>query len=335
MAAVSSVEVEADEEGLRLDRWFKRHYPGLTHGNLEKLLRTGQVRLDGKRAKSNQRIEAGQVVRVPPMDGDTSQPPRPAPKRADLSKDELKELQGWVLYRDDDVIAINKPAGLAVQGGTKTSHHLDAMLDGLRFGSKERPRLVHRLDRDTSGVLLLARSPKAATALAEAFRDKTARKLYWAIVAGVPSPEQGEIDLPLGKVPGQHGERVVARAEGGKRAVTDFRVLDIVAKTAAWVALSPQTGRTHQLRVHMAALGTPILGDGKYGGRAAFIEADGVVSALHLHARALRLPHPRGGVLEVVAPLPRHFEATIKALGFDPAIVRTAEDVRRDLRDAR
>lgn len=326
MAEVSSVEVETDEAGLRLDRWFKRHYPGLTHGNLEKLLRTGQVRLDGKRAKSNQRIEAGQIIRVPPISDDSVRSKRSS-SPLEMSKNRLKELRGWVLHRDDDVIVLNKPAGLAVQGGTKTRHHLDAMLDGLRFGSDHRPRLVHRLDRDTSGVLLLARNPAAAAALTEAFRSKTARKLYWAVVAGVPVPEEGLIDLPLGKVSGERGERVVARAEGGKRAITDYRVLDVIGNKAAWVALSPQTGRTHQLRVHMAAVGTPILGDGKYGGKGAFLDASGLSSSLHLHARCLRVPHPRGGQLEIVAPLPAHFEAAIRTLGFDPAIRRTAEYV--------
>ncbi len=323
MAAVSSITVEEDESGLRLDRWFKRRYPALSHGQLERLLRTGQVRLDGKRAKSNQRIEAGQVVRVPPLSEESAKPPRPAP-RTEMSPEALKDLQGWVLHRDDDVIVINKPAGLAVQGGTKTGRHLDAMLDGLRFGSEHRPRLVHRLDKDTSGVLVLARNPAAATALTEAFRTKDAQKLYWAIVVGLPSPEEGTIDLPLGKVAGAQGERVVAREEGGKRAITDFRVLDHAGRRAAWVALAPQTGRTHQLRVHMLALGTPILGDGKYGGREAFLDAEGLSRQLHLHARTLRLPHPRSGrILEVSAPAPAHFQAAVRVLGFDPALLRS------------
>ena len=324
MAVVSSIPVEEDESGLRLDRWFKRRYPALSHGQLERLLRTGQVRLDGKRAKSNQRIEAGQVIRVPPFSEDSAPPPRPAP-RVQMTPEDRKELLGWVLHRDDDVIVIDKPAGLAVQGGTKTGRHLDAMLDGLRFGSEHRPRLVHRLDKDTSGVLVLARNPSAASALTEAFRTKDARKLYWAIVVGLPNPEAGTIDLPLGKVAGAHGERVVAREEGGKRAVTDFQVLDNVGRRAAWVALAPQTGRTHQLRVHMLALGTPILGDGKYGGREAFLDAEGLSRQLHLHARSLRLPHPRSGrILEVSAPAPPHFESAVRVLGFDPALLRSA-----------
>jgi 23S rRNA pseudouridine955/2504/2580 synthase len=244
------------------------------------------------------------------------------PKR-DLAPDVLKELHGWVLHRDDDVIVINKPAGLAVQGGTKTGRHLDALLDGLRFGSEHRPRLVHRLDKDTSGVLALARTPAAAAALTEAFRSKDAQKLYWAIVVGHPSPDAGTIDLPLGKVAGAKGERVVARAEGGKRAITDYHVIDRAGKRAAWVALAPQTGRTHQLRVHMLALGTPILGDGKYGGREAFLDAEGLSRQLHLHARALRLPHPRGGMIEVAAPAPGHFEAAVRTLGFDTALLRS------------
>ncbi len=322
MAAVSSVTVEEDESGLRLDRWFKRRFPALSHGQLERLLRTGQVRLDGKRVKSNQRIEAGQVVRVPPLSEETARPARPAPMRA-LAPEVLKELHGWVLHRDDDVIVIDKPAGLAVQGGTKTGRHLDAMLDGLRFGSEHRPRLVHRLDKDTSGVLVLARNPAAASSLTQTFRSKDAQKLYWAIVVGHPSPDAGTIDLPLGKVAGVQGERVVARAEGGKKAVTDYQVFDRAGRRAAWVALAPQTGRTHQLRVHMLALGTPILGDGKYGGREAFLDAEGLSRQLHLHARALRLPHPRAGEIEIAAPAPAHFTNAVRVLGFDTALLRS------------
>ena len=321
MATVSTLTVQPDESGLRLDRWFKRHFPTLSHGQLERLLRTGQVRLDGKRAKSNQRIEAWQAIRVPPLSEEMAPPARPAP-RPEVTDKALDELRGWVLYRDDDVIVIDKPAGLAVQGGTKTARHLDAMLDGLRFGSEHRPRLVHRLDKDTSGVLALARNPAAAASLTEAFRSKDAEKLYWAIVVGVPSPEAGTIDLPLGKVAGAKGERVVPREDGGKKAVTDFQVLDCVGRRAAWLALSPQTGRTHQLRVHMAALGTPILGDGKYGGSEAFLEAEGLSRQLHLYARSLRIPHPRKGVIEVSAPVPAHFRTAVRVLGFDEAFLR-------------
>jgi len=313
---VQVVDVAADEAGSRLDRWFKRRFPGLTHGKLEKLLRTGQIRVDGKRVKAAARLEAGQQIRVPPIADDPA-PAKRAVLPARIPARAVDDLIASVLYRDDDVIAINKPAGLAVQGGTKTDLHVDAMLDELRFGSAHRPRLVHRLDKDTSGVLLLARHPAAAAALAGAFRSKTAVKLYWAIVVGLPRVPEGKIDLPLDKVPGPRGEHVVADEGEGKRAVTVYRVIDHIGKRAAWLAMSPLTGRTHQLRVHAAAIGHPILGDGKYGGQEAFLGGDVISDRLHLHARRVRLPHPGGGQLSVVAPLPASFAATLDALGFD------------------
>lgn len=317
-APFATETVAADEDGLRLDRWFRRHYPDLPHGRLEKLVRTGQVRVDGRRAKSNLRLAAGQMVRVPP----SARAPQPAKAESraapPVAPRDARMLAGRVLYRDDDVIVLDKPAGLAVQGGTGTQRHLDAMLDALRFGA-ERPRLVHRLDRDTSGVLLLARTAHAAARLTAAFRSRAARKVYWAAVAGVPHPLEGRIDLRLAKEGGPMGERVAADEEGGQRAVTRYRVADRAGKRAAWLVLEPETGRTHQLRVHAAALGTPILGDGKYGGRDAFLKGGSVSSKLHLHARAIRLPHPRGGQIEVAAPLPEHMAATWRFFGFDAA----------------
>jgi 23S rRNA pseudouridine955/2504/2580 synthase len=309
--------VSGEEASLRLDRWFKRHFPTLGHGRLEKLLRTGQIRVDGKRVKASARLLAGQTVRVPPLASPDSPPPvaRPAPS---LREADAGFMRGLVLYRDADVIALNKPPGLAVQGGSGTERHLDAMLDALRFDAAERPRLVHRLDKDTSGVLLLGRSAAAASRLAEAFRDKTTRKIYWAIAVGVPKPFKGRIDLPLAKLPGRAGERM-APDEEGKHAVTYYSVLEHMGRRAAWLALWPVTGRTHQLRVHLAAIGTPILGDGKYGGRAAYLAGEGVSRKLHLHARAIAVPHPRGGkALRVTAPLPEHMRATWRFFGFDP-----------------
>jgi 23S rRNA pseudouridine955/2504/2580 synthase len=319
LGQVQTLEVTADEAEQRLDRWFKRRFPDLPHARLERLLRTGQVRVDGKRAKGNLRLEAGQMVRVPPMaevaDGApaprAAKPARPADARA------LEALRRSVLYRDEEVLAIDKPAGLAVQGGTETVHHLDAMLDGLRFEAKERPRLVHRLDKDTSGVLLLARSAKAAAWLAEAFRRKETRKLYWAVVVGVPRPPEGKIDLALEKAPGRMGERVVADEEG-RRAVTHYTVVEHAGNKAAWLALMPVTGRTHQLRVHCAAIGTPILGDGKYGGAGAFLSGSGLPKQLHLHARRIRVPRPPGGWIDVTAPLPPHMRTTWSFFGFNP-----------------
>lgn len=319
MSEVQNKVVTEDEAEIRLDRWFRRHFPDLGHGRLEKLLRTGQVRVDGKRAKAGQRLEPGQTVRVPPIqEPDPSaagERPRPEPRVADK---DARDLLSRVLYRDDDVIAIDKPAGLAVQGGTGTVKHLDAMLDVLRFGSKERPRLVHRLDRDTSGVLLLARNVFAAGRLAEAFRSKDARKYYWAVTVGVPKPFRGRIDAPLAKEAGPRGERVALEDDKGVKAVSLYAVVEPAGKRAAKVALWPLTGRTHQLRVHMAAIGTPILGDGKYGGADAFLEGADLPRKLHLHARRIIMPHPRGGrPIDVTAPLGAHMRATWAYFGFD------------------
>ncbi len=324
MSGVRTLTVTPDEADLRLDRWFRRHYPALGHGRLEKLLRTGQVRVDGKRAKAALRLESGMEVRVPPL-GEQAEgaAAKTAPKPTfKISDSEARDLRAAVLYRDKDVIALNKPHGVAVQGGTGTDKHLDAMLDALRFDAAERPRLVHRLDRDTSGVLLLARSAAAARWLAEAFRAREARKVYWALVVGVPKIHQGKIDLSLAKLPGRGGERMVADEAEGKRAVTYYTVVEAAGKKAAWLAMMPLTGRTHQLRAHAAALGTPILGDGKYGGQAAFFEKDsGTGQAgrrLHLHARELSIPKPGGGQLQVVAPLPPHMRETWDFFGLDP-----------------
>ncbi len=317
MSGVRTIPVAADEADLRLDRWFRRHFPEVTHARLQKWLRTGQVRVDGRRTKAGARLVAGQGVRVPPLGADTAPPakaPPPAPPAA-----AAEALRARVLHRDAHVLAIDKPPGLAVQGGTGTCRHLDAMLDALRYGSDERPRLVHRLDKDTSGVLLLARSAAAAAKLAAAFRSKAARKVYWAAVAGVPRPSQGRIDLALAKLPGRRGERMAPAAGAGKKAVTLYRVVKRAGKKTAWLVLEPLTGRTHQLRAHCAAMGIPILGDGKYGGRAAFLAGAEVSRKLHLHARAIRIPHPAGGVLEVTAPLPDHMAATWRFLGFDEA----------------
>jgi 23S rRNA pseudouridine955/2504/2580 synthase len=313
MSGVRTVDVAQGDDGIRLDRWFKRHFPHVTQARLQKWLRTGQVRVDGGRAKAGHRLAAGQTIRVPPLGAGESPAPLPRPK---VPAAEAEALVAAVLHRDDQVLAINKPPGLAVQGGTGTVLHVDAMLDALRFGADERPRLVHRLDKDTSGVLLLARTAAAAAALTAAFRSKKARKVYWAVVVGVPRPAAGRIDLALAKLPGHRGDRVAADTESGKRAITHYRIIERAGGRAAWLSMEPLTGRTHQLRAHAAALGTPILGDGKYGGRDAHFPGHEVSSRMHLHARAIRIPHPAGGILEVVAPLPEHMIATWKFLGF-------------------
>ena len=318
MSGVQQIEIKPQDADQRLDRWFKRHFPTLAHGRLEKLLRTGQVRLDGKRAKAGDRVEAGQVVRVPPL-GDaavaTEKNDRPRkPSAADESW--AATLKKSVLYKDDDVLVIDKPAGLAVQGGSGLSVSVDDLLDLLQFDAKERPRLVHRLDRDTSGVMALARSAKAAKALADAFRHKDARKIYWAVVVGLPRIAAGQIDAPLQKSGSKGLERVHVDEEG-KNAVTQFATIERAAKKAAWLALMPVTGRTHQLRAHCVELGSPILGDGKYAGGAAFISKHDLPRQLHLHARRLRLPHPSGkGWIDVTAPLPAHMKKTWAFFGF-------------------
>jgi len=314
MSRVQTIAVTADEADLRLDRWFKRRFPELGHGRLEKLLRTGQVRVEGRRARSNARLEPGQRVRVPPL-GEAEKPPSGTRPRPEIPEREIRALRAMVLYKDDDVLAINKPAGLAVQGGTGLHRHLDAMLDALQFDAAERPRLVHRLDRDTSGVLLLARHVRAAAELAQAFRRKDCRKVYWAVVAGVPKRSSGRIELALAKLPGRAGERM-APDEEGKEAVTEYRVLDHAGKQAAWLELRPLTGRTHQLRAHCAAMGTPILGDRKYGGDAAFLAGGQDTRRLHLHARSIELRRAGGEVMHVTAPPPPHLTATLDFLGF-------------------
>lgn len=325
MSAVRTIEVTLDEAELRLDRWFKRHYPGLSHARLSKLLRTGQIRVDGGRAKPSLRLSAGSTVRVPPLGEAEKQAPAPRAKPMPApSERELEEARRWVIHRDAAIIALNKPPGLAVQGGREVGTHLDALLDGLRFGAPERPRLVHRLDRDTSGVIVLARSAAAARRLTEAFRSCAPRKVYWALVVGVPHPLSGRIDAALAKRPSPGGEkmRLIEAGGAGQRATTLYRVIDSAAPRAAWLALMPKTGRTHQLRVHCAeVLGTPILGDGKYGGAAAFLPLEGIEKRLHLHARALELPDltdPSGRrMLRLAAELPSHMAKAFKLLGFD------------------
>jgi 23S rRNA pseudouridine955/2504/2580 synthase len=322
MSGVQSIEIRDEDADIRLDRWFRRHFPGLNHVQLEKLLRTGQVRVDGGRVKAAHRLAAGMVVRVPPLDDRVAATPEErahqerAPVPRTMRPNEIAELQAMVLYRDQDVIAINKPHDLAVQGGTNLVQHLDGMLDALKFDASERPRLVHRLDKDTSGVLLLGRSAKAAAWLAAAFREKTAHKTYWAVVAGVPRPHQGRIDMPVGKVQTGSREKMAVDDEEGRRAITYYTVIEQAAQKAAWLALLPVTGRTHQLRVHSNELGTPILGDGKYGGAASVLAGLEHGRKLHLHARSISLTRPDGKTLTVKAPLPPHMLATWKFFGF-------------------
>ncbi|MHC8509422.1 MAG: RluA family pseudouridine synthase [Rhodospirillales bacterium] len=318
-AHAETAAVDADEDGMRLDRWFKARYPALGHGRLQKMLRTGQVRVDGKRVKGGERLHPGQQVRVPPF---SHAPPASAAgsksaRTAEVSPEDAEMIQACVLHRDDDVLVINKPAGLAVQGGSGQRRHLDALLDALRFEAQERPRLVHRLDKDTSGVLLLARSRLAAMKLTAAFRTHDARKLYWALVTPPPTPPEGRITLALAKRPaGSAGEKVIVDAVAGQRAVSIYRTI-AKAGNVAWAALEPLTGRTHQLRAHMNEIGAPVLGDGKYGGAEAHIGGDLAGVRLQLHARRICIPNPAGGVLDVSAPPPDHMRDAFAALGLD------------------
>ncbi len=335
---ITTRQVSDDEADIRLDRWFRRHFPGVTQGNIQKLCRTGQVRVDGHRAGADTRLAPGQSVRIPPM---AVGPVTPKPQQV-LDARTQKDLERMILYRDDHVIVLDKPAGLATQGGAGITRHLDGRLDGLRFGSEHRPRLVHRLDRDTSGVIVVARTPGVAAKLAAAFRGRDVEKTYWAVVVGRPVPPQGRIDHNLVRLGGGRADRVaIATVEDTDvaRAITDYRTLDHAGRKLAWLELRPLTGRTHQLRVMCAALGAPILGDVAYGeayegdgydeegqrlpgGNTALV--DGLPALLHLHARSLSLPHPDGGRLTVEAELPAHMIETFRSLGFIAPPARAA-----------
>lgn len=315
MKTVESVAVSEDDGAPRIDRWLRRRYPHLTQGQVEKLLRTGQVRVDGARVKASDRLAAGQIVRVPPL-------PEAAPRTpGGIAGKDLDFVRSLVIHKDNDVIVLNKPAGLAVQGGTNTTRHLDGMLDGLKFDAEKKPKLVHRLDRDTSGCLVLARHPRAAAWLGEAFRDRDTDKIYWAIVVGSPRPKVGELRSWMRKAPGVHDadremmQRALQSDEGAVHAVTQYVVLSEAAQRAAWVALRPVTGRTHQLRFHMAEMGHAIAGDPKY--KCDRPTPGGLERQLLLHARAIRLPHPSGGSLNVTAPLAPHMRAAFELMGFD------------------
>ena len=328
---IESAEVGADEAGLRLDRWFKRHYPQLGHGLLEKLLRTGQVRIDGKRAKAGDRLEAGQAIRIPPQVAHIkTAEPQARPPRA-LSGADQTLIESMVIYEDPTTFVLDKPSGIPSQGGSGVKRHIDGMLEGLQGRSRHRPRLVHRLDRDTSGVLVVARTLTAAAALSESLRRRDARKIYWALTKGVPKPHSGVIKLALAKQ-GQAGRNERMRPaetadEDAKSATTYYEVMGTAAYHYAWVALRPVTGRTHQIRAHLAHIGTPIVGDIKYGGLAAKGLGE-LEDRLHLHARAIDIAHPDGGRLRAVAPLPPHMRRAWKLFGFDP-------DRRADLFDQR
>jgi 23S rRNA pseudouridine955/2504/2580 synthase len=316
MSDVRQFTVSEEDDGIRLDRWFKRNLPEANFTTVARMARTGQLRIDGKRASPGDRIEAGQVIRIPPI----SEDPAPLPKKQvrTLTDEEVAFARSMVIAEDPAAIVLNKPPGLATQGGTKTTEHVDGLLGGLVDEDAARPKLVHRLDKDTSGALLVARTPRAAAFFSKSFSGRTARKIYWAVVMGVPSINDGFVDLPIAKQPGTGGEKMHVDEENGQTARTRYRVIERAGNRAAFVELQPFTGRTHQLRVHMAAIGHPIVGDGKYAGQESYLTGS-ISRKLHLHARRLRIDHPDGGRIDVMAEPPEHFAATLAYLGFDPA----------------
>jgi 23S rRNA pseudouridine955/2504/2580 synthase len=311
--------VSAEEAGMRLDRWFKLHFPQVTFAYLNKLTRTGQVRVDGARAKTNTRLEADQEIRVPPLAFDTRPADTPKADVKPLTPQERRLFDSMVLFEDRDIFVLNKPSGLAVQGGSKTHHHLDGLLMGLGVELGERPLLVHRLDRDTSGIIVIAKRRSIAAALGKLFATRAVKKTYWAVVKGVPKPAQGRIEVALIKAKGPEGDRMRASREGEEddeqRAVTFYSVVDKAPPVAAWVSLKPVTGRQHQLRAHMAHIGTPIMGDEKYGGLDDMPES--MDRKLHLHARRIIFPHPREGTIDITAPLPDHMLKSFELFDFD------------------
>lgn len=327
MSAVQTRTVAAGEGDQRLDRWLRRHFPHVPQGRIEKMCRKGELRVDGGRVKANTRLQEGQQVRIPPLPEPGNAPARDTSRISDADQ---KMIRAAVLYRDEHIIALNKPPGLPVQGGSKQTRHVDALAEAIRFDADEKPRLVHRLDKDTSGVLIMARSRAIAARLTAAFRHRDARKIYWAAVAGVPAPRMGTIRFGLVKAPGHgaqgEGEKMICLhpqevdgTPGAKHATTDYAVLENAGTRCAWVALVPVTGRTHQLRAHMAEVGHPIIGDGKYGGSGQENLGDGwgaqlggeISRKLHLHARSLTLEHPvTGAKINLTAPLPDHMART-------------------------
>ncbi len=321
--SVQTIAVEVDEAGMRVDRFLEARFPGLSFSHIQRIIRKGELRVNGHRAQPKQRLEAGQAIRIPPLRLDAPKPARVADEAAERTRAFLRSI---TLHEDADVLVINKPPGLAVQGGSGTTRHIDGMLDALRDARGQRPRLVHRLDKDTAGCLLVAKTRFAAAALAKTFRSRAARKIYWALVAGVPKPKQGRISTYLAKEEGEDDTimRVAAHGdEGASHAVTYYAVVETSAQKLAWVSLKPVTGRTHQLRAHMAHVDHAIVGDPKYFNKENWQLPGGLQNRLHLLARRIVIPHPRGGVIDVSAPLPPHMLQSWNLLGleadrFDP-----------------
>ena len=315
MSNVRHIKVAQDDDGQRLDRWLKRHVPELPYTLAQKLMRQGQIRVDSRRAKAETRLKAGQDVRIPPIATLDSR----KQKRKEISDKDRAFIKSLVIYDDGDVIALNKPYDLATQGGTKMKKHIDGLLDALKNKEGVRPRLVHRLDKDTSGVLLLARSAQAARALGEMFKGRDVKKIYWAIVSPAPEIQKGTVRAALIKGGGPRKEKMVVDEKEGKKSRTDYAVIESMGNDAAFVAFWPRTGRMHQIRVHAQVMGAPILGDGKYGGSATDMKTMEHARRLHLHARRIMCPHPlRKGILDITAPLPLELVASWKNFGFNP-----------------
>lgn len=311
---VKMVTVHEKDDGVRVDRWFSRYYPDLKNGQLQRLLRGKNIKVNGAKATADQRLKTGDILRIPPLEvSEKSNLPRK------LSKGDVEFMQSLVIYKDGDVIVLNKPSGIAVQGGSGQTRHIDGMLDALRFEKDEKPRLVHRLDKDTSGILLLGRSAKAAAKLAESFASRDAQKIYWALVYGKPKLLTGKVNAPLSKMSGEGGgELMRVDTQNGQKAQTLYRVVDSLAKKASWLEMMPLSGRTHQLRVHAASvLNTPIVGDGKYFDKTREKMGLADENKLHLHARAIKIPHPTKGMLEIYAKIPQHIKNSFEFLGFD------------------
>ena len=315
MSGARQQTVAQAEDGMRLDRWFGVHFPEVTFGHLQKLIRTGQVRIDSGRAKTNSRLESGQIVRIPPLEAEV----RRIERKADET--DARYLRDILLYEDDEVYVFNKPSGLASQGGSGTKRHMDGLLKSLPNKQGEPPRLVHRLDRDTSGVLVVAKTRASASYLGKVFQTRSARKIYWAIVYGNPKPPQGSISCFIAKqIVGDNEQMVVVDQShpAAQHSMSYYSTTDVAARRFAWVTLKPVTGRTHQLRVHMQQLGNPIIGDPRYFNIENWQGAPGLGDGLHLHARRIRLPLQSGKILDVTAPLSPHMLQSFEALGFDP-----------------
>jgi 23S rRNA pseudouridine955/2504/2580 synthase len=321
MSDMRHIAVAAEDDGQRLDRWLKKRVPELPYGLAQKLIRKGAIRIDGKKAQTDTRLAAGQDIILPPLE---DRPDRQKAAPAPPSPNDAADIRKMVIYDDGDVVALNKPGDIASQGGGGVERHIDGLLEHLKDKKDRRPRLIHRLDRDTSGVLLCARSPEAVRRLGVSFRDRHARKIYWAIVTPAPEQQEGTINAPLVKASGPLKDRMIVddQDEEAKVSITDFLVIERAGKKAAFVAFMPRTGRTHQIRVHAAdVLGCPIVGDGKYGGAKASLPGLDLAPRLYLHARRLTLRHPlKKETLDLAAPLPADFAKSLKALGFDAAL---------------